>query len=195
MIAAIAIDHLFKSAQNSSHGVAYVYCNYKDQVEQDTSGMLAAILKQLVQARPGISEPIARLHKQHAARRSRPPLDEIFETLQAVLAHYPTVHVVVDALDECRDRAQFLAKLRELQIGRDFRLMTTSRFISAIEEEFRNAPRLEIIACKEDVKQYVAGQTNRLPKCIQRDSSLQDMVQNRIMDAVDGMYTSPSLLY
>jgi hypothetical protein len=54
MVAAIAIDYLLKLVHNSLHGVAYVYCNYKAQEEQDASRMLAAILKQLVQARPSI---------------------------------------------------------------------------------------------------------------------------------------------
>ena len=48
MIAAIAIDHLLNTVQHSKHGVAYVYCNYKAQEEQDVSSALAAILKQLV---------------------------------------------------------------------------------------------------------------------------------------------------
>ncbi|KAF2192220.1 hypothetical protein K469DRAFT_716724 [Zopfia rhizophila CBS 207.26] len=38
MVAAIAIDHLLKLVQNNSHGVAYVYCNYKAQEERDASG-------------------------------------------------------------------------------------------------------------------------------------------------------------
>jgi hypothetical protein len=51
MVAAIAIDHLLNSAQNSAYGVAYVYCNYKSQADQDVASMLTAILKQLVQGR------------------------------------------------------------------------------------------------------------------------------------------------
>jgi Cdc6-like AAA superfamily ATPase len=48
MIAAIAIDSLLKSVRDSSVGVAYIYCNYKDQKGQDVTSMLAALLKQLV---------------------------------------------------------------------------------------------------------------------------------------------------
>ncbi|XTI94186.1 hypothetical protein V2W45_1217397, partial [Cenococcum geophilum] len=192
IVAAIAIDHLLKSVQNSSHGVAYVYCNYKAQKEQDASSMLAAILKQLVQARPSIIEPVERLHQQHTGQGTRPSLDEISSALRDVLVHYPTVHIVIDALDECRDtdgaRRQFLARLRELQAGRDIRLMATSRFIPEIVDEFREALRLEVQASEEDVKRFVVGQTYRLPKCIQRDSALQNMVQDKIVEAVGGMF-------
>jgi len=173
-----------------------VYCNYKAQKEQDASSMLAAILKQLVQARPSIIEPVERLHQQHTGQGTRPSLDEISSALRDVLVHYPTVHIVIDALDECRDtdgaRRQFLARLRELQAGRDVRLMATSRFIPEIVDEFREALRLEVQASEEDVKRFVVGQTYRLPKCIQRDSALQNMVQDKIVEAVGGMYASCS---
>ena len=90
MVAAIAIDYLLKLVQSSSHphGVAYVYCNYKAQEEQDASRMLAAILKQLVQTRPSIIGPVEQLHQQHANRGTRPVLNEISSALQDVLAHY-----------------------------------------------------------------------------------------------------------
>src|SRR5689334_9598922 len=128
MIAAIAIDHLLKIARSSSVGVAYVYRNYKAREEQDATSLLAAILKQLVQARPSLVEPVERLHQQHDKKGTKPSLDEIFGTLRSVLANYSTVHVVIDALDECRDsrtRRQFLAELRDLQAGTDLRLMVT----------------------------------------------------------------------
>jgi hypothetical protein len=196
MVAAIAIDHLLKSVQSSSHGVAYVYCNYKAREEQDVSRMLAAILKQLVQARPSLVEPVERLHKQHADRGTRPSPDEVFSALQDVLAQYSTVHIVVDALDECQNsdstRHKFLAKLRDLQAVQDVRLMATSRFIPEIVDAFNKVTKLEVQASKEDVKQFVAGQIHRLPGCIQRDPALQDIVQEKIVEAVDGMYALPS---
>ena len=189
IIAAIAIDHLLKLAQSSSHGVAYVYCNYKAQEEQDASSLLAAILKQLVQGRLSTVEHIEWLHQKHASQGTKPSLDEIYNTLRDVLAHYPTVHVVIDALDECQDgtRHQFLAKLRDLHAGRDVRLMVTARSIPDIEDAFRGALRLEVQASEEDVKRFVAGQIYRLPRCIQRDPALQNLVQEKIVDAVDGM--------
>jgi hypothetical protein len=189
MIAAITIDYLLNTLQHSTHGVAYVYCNYKAQEEQDVCTMLTAILKQLILGRLSAIEHIDRLHQKHADRGTKPSLDEITNALRDVLAHYPYVYVVIDALDECQNatRRQFLAKLRELQAGRDVRLMVTARFIPDIEDAFRTALKLEVRASREDVKRFVAGQTYRLPTCIQRSAALQYMVQEKILNAVDGM--------
>jgi hypothetical protein len=189
MIAAIAIDHVLNTMQHSKHGVAYVYCNYKAQEEQDVCTMLTAIIKQLVLGRPSTMEHIDRLHQKNADQGTKPSLDEITNTLRDVLAHYPYVYVVIDALDECQNatRRRFLAKLRDLQVGRDVRLMVTTRFIPDIEDAFRAALKLEVRASQEDVRRFIAGQTYRLPTCIQRSAALQDMVQEKILNAVDGM--------
>jgi Cdc6-like AAA superfamily ATPase len=188
MLAAIAIDHLLRSARNNSYGVAYVYCNYKD--EQDVSSMLAAILKQLVQGHSSALKHIEQLYQKHK-QGTRPSIDEICEEIQKVLTYYPTTHIVVDALDECRASdgtcQQFLVKLRRLQAGKGFGLMSTSRFMPDIEDAFKDAAILEVRASKEDVECFVAGQMGRLPKCLQRDIALQKAVQEKIAEATEGM--------
>ena len=174
MLAAVAIDHLLNTAHNSANGTAYVYCNYKAQEDQDVSSMLAGILKQLVSGRPAAVEHIERLHEKNAEWGTEPSLDEITNALRNVLAHYPYVCVVINALDECQSatRRQLLAKLRDLQAGRDVRLMVTARFIPDIEDGFQTTLRLEVRASREDVKRFITGQTYRLPACIQRDAAL-----------------------
>ena len=65
--------------------------------------------------------------------------------------------------------------------------MITSRMIPDIINKFKTALRLEVQASDEDVKQFIAGQVHRLPRCIQRDAALQEMVQDKITEAVSGM--------
>jgi hypothetical protein len=189
MVAAIAIDHLLDSAQNSAYGVAYVYCNYKSQADQDTASILAAILKQLGQGRPSALGPVERLHQKHASRGTRPSLDDAFSALRDVVAQYSYAFIVVDALDECQrvTRRQLLSKLHALQKEADVRLIATSRFVPDVEVALRPAIRLEIKASNEDVKQFVVGRIEQLPGCVQRDKALQDLVQERVAEAVDGM--------
>jgi hypothetical protein len=97
----------------------------------------------------------------------------------------------VDALDECANedgsRDQLIDKLRELQAGKDIRLLFTSRSISEITQQFCSDTTLEVRATKEDVTQFVEGQIPSLPKCIRRDDELKRAVKTKIVDAVDGM--------
>jgi hypothetical protein len=190
MMAAVAIDHLFRTTHSDGTGIACLFCNYKAHADQSATNLFTAILKQLVQARPSIAEPVEQLHKHHTDRGTRPLLDEVLSALQDVLARSSTVYIVIDALDECQDdsRRQFLAKLRDLQAMRDIRLIITSRFIPEIIASFKEALQLEVRASKEDVKHFVDGQIYRLPKCIQTDPALQIIVQDKIVERVDGMY-------
>ncbi|OBT50512.1 hypothetical protein VE04_09283 [Pseudogymnoascus sp. 24MN13] len=192
MIAAIAVDHVWKAFQGDNVGIAYIYCNYKRREAQTTIDLLATILKQLVQERPLYGEPVTSLHALHVDRRTRPSLNEICTALNSVLNNYSKTYIIIDALDECTDsdgtRSELLAVLRNLQAKTDTRLMVTSRFVSRIEQSFEGSPMLEIRASEADVKRYVAGQLHRLPMCVQRDPELQTETQGGIVLAVDGMF-------
>ncbi|KAL9080321.1 MAG: hypothetical protein Q9157_000908 [Trypethelium eluteriae] len=192
IIAATAIEHLLKTVQSNSVGIAYIYCNYKTQEEHSAIDLLAAIPKQLIQSRSSLKEPVERLYVQHAHRGTRPSFDEIFAALRYVLATFCSVYVVIDAVDECRDndgtRRFFLAKVMDLQAETDLRLMITSRIIPDISNDFELVLTLEIRARDEDVKRFIAGQVYRLPRCIRRDAALQKMVQEEITEAVNGMF-------
>jgi Cdc6-like AAA superfamily ATPase len=189
MVAAIAIDHLLNLAQNSAFGVAYVYCNYKSQEDQDTASILKAILRQLGQSRPSALGPVERLHHKYASRRTRLSLDDTFSAIRDVVAQYPYVFIVVDALDECQreTRHQLLSKLFALQKEADVRLLATSRFVLDVEDALRPAIRLEVKASNEDVRQFVVGQIFRLLPDVQRSKALQNLVQERVVEAADGM--------
>jgi hypothetical protein len=189
-MAAIAIDYLGTLVQ-ADVGLAYVFCNYKSQVDQNLYGLLSALLKQLVQSRADIAVPVTHLYHHNSKQKSRPSLDEIFTALLTVCSNHAKVHIVMDALDECTDkhgtRSQLIEKLRDLQMSTNVQLLFTSRFIPEITEKFRLDPVLEVRAREEDVKQFVAGQILRLPNCIKRDDELVRMVQSKIVEAIDGM--------
>ena len=190
MMAAITIEHLCRTAQ-ADIGLAYLFCNYKSQVDQSEHGLLSALLKQLVQSRVDITAPVTHLYDHHSKQKSRPSLDEIFTALLTICSHYAGVYFVVDALDECSDqdgtRSRLVEKLRDLQAKTNVRLLFTSRFIPEVTEKFQSDPILKVEASEEDVKRFAAGQIPRLPKCIRRDSELALTVQSKIVEAVDGM--------
>lgn len=191
MIVSIVIDHLGKEYQDDDIGVAYLYCNYKRRDEQKAVNLLAAILKQLVQKRPPLSDHIVALHELHAKQGTRPSFDDLSKSLRSVLGNYSQVFMIVDALDECTDvddtRNTLLSEIRNLQTQIDLRLMSTSRPIKNITQAFEGDLHLEIRANNEDVERYLEGQISRRPSCILRKPHLQQLVKRNIVEAVDGM--------
>jgi hypothetical protein len=168
---------------------AYIYCNYKTQTDQTAINLAAAILKQLIQERPSVPEPVASLYSRHAHRRTRPSFEEIRSALQTVVSNFSKVYIVVDALDEClKDhRNQLLAMLRDLQLNGNISVMATSRFLPEVVQLFTLLPTLEVRADNSDVKRFIEGQIYRLPRCVQRDNELQEAIKDGISTAVDGM--------
>jgi len=192
MMAAIAIDYICRTRWTDDIAVAYLFCSYKSQTDQSASNLFTTILKQLVRNRPEIATPVTQMHELHSKRGSKPSVSDIFQALQSVCSAYTTIFIVVDALDECSDRngvrGQLIDKLHELQAGKDVRLLFTSRFIPEITQKFHSeVPTLEVRASEEDVKRFVVGQIPRMPGCIQRDEELKLAIQNKIVDAADGM--------
>ena len=193
MMAAITINHLLSAMQNSTNGVAYVYCNYKlrGTERQSVTGVLSAILQQLVQARPSARGATEQLQEKYAKQQNKPPAMDIVNALQATAEQFSVIYLVVDALDEYSEweysRRELLTQLRALQKQIDLRVLVTSRFLPGIVEEFREDPRVEIRANPEDIKRFIAGQIHRLPNCIQRDAMLQQSIQDTLVEAVDGM--------
>ncbi|KAF1997424.1 hypothetical protein P154DRAFT_470891 [Amniculicola lignicola CBS 123094] len=192
MLAAIAIEHLGLKTDLEKAGVAYVFCNYKDQTGDGRMDPLAAMLKQLVQNKPSSAAPLLELHSLHHKHNTRPSEEDITKTLQQVLKAYTSAYVVLDALDEYpakdRKRDRLLARIFELQRCSDLQLVITSRPIPEVIDSFGGTPKVEVRASHADIRLFAAERTGNLPKSAKRDAKFVDWVLNTVVGAVDGMF-------
>lgn len=59
MLTSIVVDHLWKMFQDDTTvGIAYLYCNFRQRHEQAPEDLLAGVLKQLVQRQTFVSESV-----------------------------------------------------------------------------------------------------------------------------------------
>jgi Cdc6-like AAA superfamily ATPase len=197
ILTAIVIDHLNTRFQNDTDiGIAYVYFNYKQNVDkQNVNNLLLSLLKQLSQERPSLPDSVKALYDQHRNKRTQPSIDELSRALQSVAAMYSRVFIIVDALDECQAsdgcRERFLSEIFTLQTKARANLFATSRYISNIEKEFERSTLLEIRASDEDVRRYLDSHVLQLPGFVTRSLELQEEIKAAIVEAVDGMYRVP----
>ncbi|KAI0531849.1 hypothetical protein GGR58DRAFT_210281 [Xylaria digitata] len=187
------VDDLDSRFRNDSKiGMAYIYCNFKQQNEQSVDHLLASVLKQLTSSRPSLPDSIKNLYDRHKTKRTRLSLDEIVELLQSAAAMYSRVFIIVDALDECQtsDRcwAKFLSELFNLQTRHGINIFATSRFIPEIIDHFKTGMLLEIRASTDDVARYLEYHIQELPSIVQKDRQLQEEITTGISKAVDGMF-------
>ena len=175
-------------------GITYVYCNFRRQDEQKIDDLLASLLKQLAESRLSLPAAVKELYNRHETKRTRPSLREVSDALQAVIALYSRVFIIVDALDECQVfdgcRQRFLSEVFSLQANHRANLFATSRFIPDITTKFQEYISLEIRASKEDIGRYLEAHMRHLSPFDDWNRQLQDEIKVAIADAVDGMYVA-----
>ncbi|KFZ16434.1 hypothetical protein V501_02227 [Pseudogymnoascus sp. VKM F-4519 (FW-2642)] len=193
ILTSIVVDYLHANFQKDLNiGIAYLYCNFRQQDEQSAEGLLASLLKQLAQGLYPLPESVKSLYDSHKERRTRPTINEISSTLQSVAALYSRSFIVVDAIDECQAsdgcRMKLLTEIFALQSKSRANIFSTSRCIPEIEVQFKNNMRLEIQASDHDVQRYLDGHMSELPTCVLRNSELQGEIKAAIVKAVSGMF-------
>jgi Cdc6-like AAA superfamily ATPase len=195
ILTSVVVEELTTRFQNDkSIGIAYLYLNFRRQEEQKTQDLLASLLKQLTQGQSFLADSVKSLYDNHRDKHTRPSVDEISKALQAVVALYSRVFVIVDALDECRVsdgcRIGFLSEIFNLQANCQTSLFATSRFIPEIDEKFKESIRLEIKANDQDIQRYLDGHISQLPACVLYRTELQNEIKAEIIKTVDGMYVA-----
>ncbi|KAF5656484.1 ankyrin repeat-containing protein [Fusarium heterosporum] len=193
ILTSIVVDFLnSRFEEDSTIGIAYIYCNFRRQNEQKIDDMLASVLKQLIQCQASLPDSVKHLYARHETQRTRPSLDEMLGLLQLVVAMHSRVFVIVDALDECLEssgcRTRFLSELFNLQTSHGLNIFATSRPIPEIMDRFKTSLSIEIRASPDDVVRYLESHMGQLPSFVQRDQQLRKEITTGISKAMDGMF-------
>ena len=82
ILTSMVVDHLLSTYENNSEiGVAYIYCNYREQREQTVINLVGTVLQHLLVKKIGnngvISGTIRKAYRRHLSRRTRPNLEEM----------------------------------------------------------------------------------------------------------------------
>ncbi|KFY18089.1 hypothetical protein V492_00159 [Pseudogymnoascus sp. VKM F-4246] len=196
ILTSVVVDELKTRFQDDkSVGIAYLYCNFRRQHEQTAKDLLGSLLKQLIQRQGCIPDSVETLYDTHNLEYTRLPFDEIIGSLRSVAtAIYSRVFIIVDALDECQisenGRTEFLEAIFTLQneCPTSINIFATSRLLPEIKEKFSDAIQREIYAHPEDVRKYLEGHIQGLPRCVRQSLDLQNEIKDKIATAVDGMF-------
>ncbi|QYT05611.1 Ankyrin repeat protein [Trichoderma simmonsii] len=191
ILTSIVVDYLCsKFNNNSTVGIAYIYCNFKMQDEQKIDDLLASVLKQLAESQSCLPESIKNLYNRHKTQHTRPSINEILAVLQSVALMYSRIFIIVDALDECQEysgcRARFISELSNLQKSSGANIFATSRFIPDIMDKLKGSIEVEIRAHDEDVRKYLESQIMQCGSALLKARC--EEVTREITKVVEGMF-------
>jgi hypothetical protein len=174
------------SFKGDNVAILCIYFNYKEQIGQTVTNVVASLLKQICQDRHAIPDAVKSLYEKHHIQNTHPALEEFLEVLNSVLAKYSKAFIVADALDECPEengiRARMLSALRSL--AGNVNLMVTSRNLPTIAQDFQETESIEIRATDEDIKKYIAGRISFAPQHVKE---LKDDIEMKVIESARGM--------
>ncbi|KAH7169486.1 hypothetical protein DER46DRAFT_698966 [Fusarium sp. MPI-SDFR-AT-0072] len=197
IITSVVVEELLSLFRNdTSIGVAFVYCDVQRKDEQKAEDLLASLLKQLCQRQSSLPEAMKALYTSHKSRQTRPSLDELSRILKGVILRYARTFIIVDALDECQHEERFVTEILAIQYDTGSNLFATSRPIKTIEQRFNGCLSLDIKASDEDVKAYVENRILELRLLREdnkdlheiRKSELKANIKSQVIESVHGMF-------
>ncbi len=145
--------------------ILYLYCDYKDQVNQTDRNLLASLAKQSLLQQTSLSPEAEILYSPSQRRETPPSLRQCADLLIHSIASFDRTFIVLDALDEHLTSGQsgysphipLLSELNNIQREAPGRctMLITSREIYSIQEQLQNATRLDIRAADGDIRSYL----------------------------------------
>ncbi|KAH0533106.1 hypothetical protein TsFJ059_001714 [Trichoderma semiorbis] len=197
VLTSIVVKHLTSIFRREEVGIAYIYGNFRRQDEQNVSDLLASIVKQLAGLQLSLPESVKDLFKRHQSGRTRPSSDELYKTLQSVIALYSRVFILVDALDEVSNsgnsRVNFLLQLFKIQIESGVNIFATSRHIPEIHEKFEESTVIEVRAHADEVRNYLDSQISQ--SNLELLNICREDIKTKITEAVEGMFLLARLYF
>jgi hypothetical protein len=185
IMAATVVHELLHTEDVTSVGIAYLFCNYKRQHEQDAYHFLAALSRQLLYRMETVPGFLMDMYTRHKTRNTRPSQGELKDVLSFLAGAFKKVYIVIDALDECEKDvcSGLLSIIRWLQVHNNMSLLITTRPLREVLDHVPSCPVLEVRASESDVDLYLRARMQTLPK----DLALQEEIITAIVSAVDGM--------
>jgi len=128
------------------HGFAYFYVDFPQDKTRQLKYVLRSLLAQLLVNQPGLIQSRFQDLVRRMVDNSEPPSDalELADLLVRASSHYSDVTLVLDALDECVPRDEFLPCFERLGTSGDIRIFVTSRRERDLRDLFKDKPNISL---------------------------------------------------
>ncbi|KAE8372510.1 hypothetical protein BDV26DRAFT_297790 [Aspergillus bertholletiae] len=174
--------------------LAYFFFDFRNPQQITIEGLLRSILSQLFSQLNGKIESVLRLYAEHLDGREEPSQGRLFHTLRDALDAKMEVYLVIDALDECRDRDQLVQTLSTIQ-GWDLpylHVLVTSRRHVEIEKGLQgrltDQINLEPEMVEADIRLLTKQTVNRHWRLSQLRTETRDDIEQKMISKAQGMF-------
>ena len=96
----LVVDHLQSQLTPPDIGMAYFYCDYRDQYGSTQSNILGSLLQQFAAQLAEIPTCLIELYEKHKTEGSLPLASEMSGALRQICLNFEKSFVFIDAFDE-----------------------------------------------------------------------------------------------
>src|SRR2546423_7783664 len=140
-----------------SVGVAYFYCDGNDMESQSPRYIVGRLLRDLWGHKSiNHSSHLERFRYLRQTYFDSVPSQKLLSTLECICGLFNKTFVIVDGLDECKERTELLTLLAQLS-GPNLNVLLASRLEADISRAFQGRPAIEMLqeAIQNDIVRHV----------------------------------------
>ncbi|MCJ1387554.1 hypothetical protein MMC18_000397 [Xylographa bjoerkii] len=202
VLSALVVDDITQYCQSSkAFGVAYFYFDFNDDCQQSPESFLRSTIAQLVVQS---STAMRDLEDYYRTATYKPFFEnyrdgklttiDLIALLRLCLSAFDHTFLVLDALDECRDRGDLLSLISQIECLEPSKLniLMTSRTEKDFEDKFQHLRPVEIglhsTLIEPDIRTYVEQSMKDQPQLRRWTLELQAEVQHVLLEGAQGMF-------
>jgi hypothetical protein len=114
----------------------YFYFDFNDEKKQSPAKMIRSLITQLSSLRGNTPQALKLLFSNCGDGKRQPTVDELLTALRQIVQEFDELYIILDALDECKEREELLVSIEEItgwKLGK-LHILATSRGEKEIEE-------------------------------------------------------------
>jgi KaiC/GvpD/RAD55 family RecA-like ATPase len=182
---------------NSGTATVYFFFDFKDGQKQDPEFMLRSLLHQVLQQTHAIPYSLNALYLLCKDGQQQVSLQALLEVVEQAMKDLKRIYVVLDALDECKQRSELLDVLRTVAKWRlhNLHLLMTSRKEKEIESSLEDYVHADCQICLQsdvvdkDISRYVQQRLSSDKSLIKwsQDIAIRQEIEVALMRGAHGM--------
>lgn len=184
-----------------AYAIAYFYFDFNDDEKQNHEKLLRSLITQFSSQCVNVPKPLEALYHRSKDGRQQPTIDSLMSILQYMLRTFQQTFIIIDALDECKEREELFKMLREI-VDWNFdglHLLATSRKERDIEESVACLVTeqicLQSILVDDDIHIHIQERLRSDPRLKIWPGEVQLLIETTLMDGANGMYIPSHLSF
>lgn len=173
--------------------MTYFYFDFNDAEKQQSENLVRSLIVQLSAQSSTVPDALNALYSKHHDGQQQPSNDAFVETLQHICMEFQEIFIVLDALDECKDREELLRLISEIYEWKTNKLhvLATSRrekdITEALEALITEQISIQDEVDNADIHTHICERLQNDPKLNKWSAEIKTEIETRLMNDADGM--------